>query len=722
MSDGQGTGLERRENAGTIVEYWDEELKGAEKIMRTWREVAEKINQRYTKESKLDSMSDEFNVLWSNIQVMIPEVYSREPIPLVRRRYRDKDVVGRIAAEMLERAIRTDMENDERAGHPMHGVLDKAALDMLLIARGVAWNRYDPEILGEGDESQLVSESSPVEFIGMEEFLHKPVKTWEENVRSGWVARMVNMTRDEGLRRFGDIFEKVPLKEHRELENTRNSGTPVTSSVLAEAAVWEIWDAERKEVIWICREYRDQELDRKDDPLGLDGFFPCPCPAYSSPSNTSLIPTPDFSQYQPLANELDRITKKINRLTKALRVAGYYDQSMEGLAKLLQETNEEDKLISVAGMSSLAGKGGLQGVVQYLPMKEIAETIAALYAARQETKNTIYEVTGISDIMRGQVNQYEKLGQSQLKANNANRRIAKRKESIEMLAVGLLRRKAEIIAEHYSPELIRELSGFDRMSEIRRLRENAEMQLQQQAQQTGQPPPPGAVDQYIDNVFKQMIGLIRDDRLRGFVLEIETNSTVLANESEEQERRNQFLESSASFLREAVVAAQQVPQIAPLLGEMMLFGVRGFRTGRSLESAFEDAIESMRQGGGQGGQDQQAQQQQQEQQQAQVAAQMEQAKMQAEMQIMQAKTQADMQKTSMEAKVKMMDAEAKLRAIREKTQSDQQKAQIDQALTAADMQVKILDLEIEREKLEMQMAENRQKALLNVGSDSGDDS
>jgi len=52
-------------------------------------------------------------------------------------------------------------------------------------------------------------------------------------------------------------------------------------------------------VIWIAKNF-PKELDRKDDPLGLTEFFPCPMPLFATVTTGSLIPVPDYCEYQEL--------------------------------------------------------------------------------------------------------------------------------------------------------------------------------------------------------------------------------------------------------------------------------------------------------------------------------------------------------------------------------------------------------------------------------------
>ena len=137
--------------------------------------------------------------------------------------------------------------------------------------------------------------------------------------------------------------------------------------------------------------------NRKTLSTSLTGFFPCPRPAYATLTNEDLIPIPDYKQYIDLADELDTISERISKLTKILRLSGGYDASAEGVGKML-EPGADGKMVAISNLSALIGKsaaagGGLNGVVVWLPIDMIAQALVGLYQARDQAKNTLYEMS-----------------------------------------------------------------------------------------------------------------------------------------------------------------------------------------------------------------------------------------------------------------------------------------------------------------------------------------
>ena len=172
-------------------------------------------------ESKVN-LGGKFNILWSNVSILKPAVYSKPPKPEVSRRFKDKNPVARIASTILERCLSYEIS----LYSDFDSALDNAVLDRLLPGRGIAWIRYEPETemltddtqFGDDDESsysdepklttpepleQIVSERCPTDYVYWCDFKHEPSRTWEE---CGWVARRVFLSEKEGVKRFGDVI------------------------------------------------------------------------------------------------------------------------------------------------------------------------------------------------------------------------------------------------------------------------------------------------------------------------------------------------------------------------------------------------------------------------------------------------------------------------------------------------------------------------------------
>lgn len=639
--------------------FWQDEIDRYESDFKKFTEAGKKILKRYKDERKDSENTDaRFNILWSNVRTLKPAIYSRPPKIEVSRRFDDQDDVARVASMIIERAVEYEIKQ-----YPdYHTSLSNCVEDRLLPGRGVAWIRYEPVIetvdaepqiseddLAEDTEEQLervTSERCPVDYVFWQDFAHLPARTWEEVT---WCARRVYMSAEEGEERFGEIFSQVPLTHSPD----KTDDDKETTQSLKKAVVWEIWCKPSKSVYWIA-EHFDEMLDEREDPLELENFFPCPKPIFATVTTDSLIPVADFKLYQDQADEIDDITGRIKHLTKALKVMGIYAADEPSLARLMKEGNDA-VMIPVTNWPAFVEKGGLQGAVQFMPLRDIIAALQQLYIARESCKQIIYETTGISDILRGASMASETATAQQIKSQFASIRLNDMKDDVARFARDLLRMKAEVICLKYQPEIILQVSGIAHTPDA--------------------------------EFAPQAIALLKNDMLRNFSIDIQTDTLVQLDEQTEKQSRMEFLAATSSFMEKAVQASQVAPDMAPLAMQMLLFGIRGFKVGRELEGVFERTAKDMMEKAKQP----QPEKPDPEQMKMQATAQAEAAKLQAEAQFRQMDMQADMQKHQAELQVKMQieqfNSEQETLRQRERIAADLEIARISQQTTLAAAQV-----------------------------------
>lgn len=550
------------------AENWSAALELSKKDSKTWETKGDKIVKRYRDErgENTTSAGKKYNILWSNIQTLFPAVYSRKPKAQCDRRYKDKDPVGRTAAQILERALQYEIDHY----NDYDSAIRNALRDRLLPGRGVAWVRYEQSgqvtddvtdeaaepkqgnaELTEAPEADYDDEYSPCDYVFWKDFRMSPARTWEEVT---WVARRVYMEKEALIKRFGEEFKDVPLSHEPVGLDDMDIGQ---KDNMKKAIVWEIYNKPTKTVIWIAENYQ-YILDERKDPLELDCFFPCPKPLFATLTTESLIPVADYLQYQDQANELDEITQRIGKLVDACKVVGIYDASQPAIERMMNE-GYDNALIPVDSWAMLAEKGGLKGSVDWFPLEQVANTLQQMYAAREQTIQVIYAVTGLSDIIRGASQASETATAQQIKSNFASLRLKEIQNSVAMFASELLNIKAQIMCSFYRPETLIEMSGIMGTDDAQ--------------------------------FAEQAIQLLKDGKLRDFRIEVASDSLVELDERGEQESRTQFLGAVGGFLREAI---QAPPELAPLMGEMLLFGVRGFKVGRDIENAFDEAMAKLK--------------------------------------------------------------------------------------------------------------------------------
>lgn len=566
-----------------VVKRWLSAIKVAAKEQDKWEQRADLVVARYRDER--DELTGpkmkRFNILWSNTETLKPAVYSKPPKPQVTRRFKDDKPVEKEAAEILERALAFSVEE----GHldpAMRNVRD----DYLLPGRGTARVRYIPTFgqpeeikvglnQGEGgdftDETgeqfefeegeapqfdpntgqpfalrtqqNVVFEEVVVDYVFWKDFLHGPGRDW---VDVPWVAFRSLMTRNALVERFGaELGNKVKLDQFNKALRVNKQDPP---EQFKRGVVWEIWDKIGNETLWIAPTIKERPLDSGDPPLTLQGFFPCPKPLYAVETTDTLQPIPEFAQYQDQAQEIDMLTNRIHRLIMALKVTGLYDAAKEEIGRMLNE-GFENELIPVDDWSSFAQTGGVAGNVAFMPIEEIAKVVISLYQARDKSKQEMFEITGIADLIRGANETNVTATAERIKGQFATMRLSDKQRTVANFSRDLIRLQAEVIAEEFEPQTISLMTGRD--------------------------------------VTPQIMEIFRADPLRTFKLDIETDSTIQPDEQADKEARVEFLSGVSTFMQTFAPMVQQGQVPLDMAKELLLFGVRGFKIARDLENVLE---------------------------------------------------------------------------------------------------------------------------------------
>lgn len=472
--------------------YWHNQIDASLKREEKWRKRADAVVCRYMDERDRDDVDVErrINILWSNTEVLKSILFAELGSPDVRRTFPQPGKLNKIArtsALVLERALVACGNRYDVAGE-----IEDAVTDYLLPGRGQGWIEYDAEIVEDANGAQTVGyQEVKICHVPYDEWTHGPGKKWRQ---VPWVARMHLFTKDDFQTQFPDIdlkVHKVPfnfmLKEGDKRSEDEGAGD------FKRAKLWEIWDKVSRTRIYIADGY-DWELERTEDPYRLEGFFPCPKPLYGVKTPDRLIPQPEYCQYQDQAAELDRLNQRIYVLVEAIKYCGIYDGAGEDDTLSAIGNLEDGQFLPYKNMAALAQGGGLAAAFQVRDLAPIAAAIQQLAQRAISLIQSIYEITGISDVIRGATDPNETLGAQQLKARFGSQRMQKRQKEVQTFVRNLYRMKAEIIAEHFSREQLQQMTGILLPTEVERqaARQRLAMaeRMKQQAQQAQMQPPP----------------------------------------------------------------------------------------------------------------------------------------------------------------------------------------------------------------------------------------
>ncbi len=93
--------------------------------------------------------------------------------------------------------------------------------------------------------------------------------------------------------------------------------------------------------------------------------------------------------------------------------------------------------------------------------------------------------------------------------------------------------------------------------------------------------------------WEEVENLLDNPVHREFRLDIETDSTIRMDDDAEKQSRVELVTAVGGFLDKAVMAGSTAPEIIPMLGELMMFAIRSFKSARPIEQAFEDAMDAL---------------------------------------------------------------------------------------------------------------------------------
>lgn len=584
--------------------YWQECISDARKYFAFWNDKCDSIDKLYADLKRLaDIQGDrEYQMFWANLEILKSSIYARPPAPAVEPRFKDMKPLPRTASEVLERALAVNFEQED-----IGAVILQVRDDLLTNGRGVAWVRYedDSDPVAESAVAEPEKQRVPYEHVDRADFLHEPARRWQE---VGWVAKRAWLTRDQGLRRFGDIFTKVDLKQSTDLSNT---GDAAIYTGERKGEVWEIWSRTRNCVVWMT-EGLDEVLDIREPFLKLDGFFPCPRPAYATCERRRLIPVPDYYYYRDQLDEINELTARISALAEGLRIRGFYaagaGELAEAVETAIRRNDQNAILVPVSNFAALGG-AALKDSIVWLPVAEVSATIKELILLRRQLIDDVYQITGLSDIMRGATEPSETATAQELKSQYGSIRVRERQNELVRFARDLTRIAGEIMAENFTPRTFLDMTQMDlpaqsmiaqrldallsqagdpRLAALAQEQPEAAEQLKQQADEQ---------IQALQNVItiEKVVGLLREQRIRPFVLEIETDSTIQLDENTEKQRRTEFLTALSAAIQQLLPLVQAQPAAGPFAAEMIKFTVAPFRAGRSLTAVIEEFAQTIQQ-------------------------------------------------------------------------------------------------------------------------------
>ena len=588
---------------------WLDWLDKVEKEFDPWQSACDNIDKAYADLDLLRNMDRdrEMQIFWSNEQILKTSIYARPPVPVVVPKFKDRRPVYRTASELLERCCISSFDLGE-----IDQVMLSLRDDLSLNGRGAAWVSYESD-----DDGERVC----YEALDRRDFRMDNARKWAEVDK---VAKRAWLTKDEMRERFKDAADHVSYSGASIDDRSRYAG----QVNYGKTPVWEIWCKSEKTVVWVAEGCQDV-LDRQDPYLKLQGFFPCPRPAFATLRRGTMVPIPDMLIYKDQLEEINSLTRRIFALSDAIKVRGFYAGGSDlgaAIERAILMDDDGQLLVPIPNMQSLVAGSGGQPII-WLPVDMLATTISGLVELRRQVIDDVYQIIGLSDIMRGATQAEETLGAQQLKQQNGSYRVRDKQNELVRVARDLTRIGAEIMAEEFSKKTILDMSQMELPTDaeikkqIKALEDQGKVALQgledearrlaAQAQAQGQQPDPQQVMQQLEQRQQQILApieeqlgrlqnavtveavmaFIRDQKLRPFQLDIETDSTIYPDEIAEKASRVEFLGAFQSAMGVVQQASMMGPEAVALAGGVFKFALAPYRVGRELDGLIDDLVD-----------------------------------------------------------------------------------------------------------------------------------
>jgi hypothetical protein len=629
---------------------WTKRITQSEKFLANCHSHGQSVYDRYedNREHSLQNIK-KVNLFHANVKTALESAFNSLPKPDVSRIHKGdyEDDASRVAALIMQRVLHYEVQCD----HGFTEAVKGAILERLVPGIGQSWVGFNQD------------QSLRIERVFWEDFLYEPARCWR---KVGWVGRKLALTKKDVIKRFGeDAVSKLEMVKHdsspKEIDQDKY-------------CVYEIWDKRTKTVIHTAKGL-DKPLKETEDPYNLPDFYPCPEPLMANATTKAFLPITDYHIAQDQYIQLDTLYARMALIIEAVKVAGAYDSSESSIGKMLE--GQENKLVPVDNWAMFAEKGGSRGMIDWYPVETVVSVLQSLEGSFQSIKALLHEVTGMSDIFRGDTNQYETAEAQQLKAGFASVRMNGGQRSVADFVTDVLNIMGSMICNLYAPDHIIKLAG-------------------------GFSP---ADQQH----FPQAMQILKNNLLRSYKITIQADSLTQADWSAEKSQRMELMGYVSQYLASAVQTAQQFPELGPLLVSMLKFGMAGYKGSSEVEGIVDQALQQMVNNPEPKKDEPSPEQQkmQMEQQKAQMQFQIEQQKAQMEAQLKQQESNNRMQLEQMQAKADM--------AV------EQQKMEHSRELHAMDIRLKQLEMAIEREKAELTVGTQAAKATIELDKKQRED-
>lgn len=342
--------------------------------------------------------------------------------------------------------------------------------------------------------------------------------------------------------------------------------------------VFEYWDEFEKDCKWFCDNGTDfispksylageqsEDYGKLNGLYNLSKFFPTPSPLIMNQATDEFWPVPEYYQLVEILEDIHTIFSRMMACTRAIRSRVLFDANVEGLQQALNEAWEGDAFgVSNLAQALVRAGGRLDGVVQYIPVAEMIEGLQQLYQALEQRLNSVYKLTGTSDLLQGLVTDptQRTFGERQMTEKYALNQLADPQRKMQEFVRASYQLLCEMALQNFTD------ASLDRYVVPQTL-------------------PPDHQARY-----RAAMGMLKNNQKR-FRVELETDSTIAINENYDKQIRVELTNTLTGALEKAANIAQTNPALLGVELHCLKFLIQGFRQGKMFQQEITQAIDNV---------------------------------------------------------------------------------------------------------------------------------
>ena len=545
--------------------YWKQQIETAKSNIKNY------LNDTETCEKAYHNTDMNYNVFYSNVEILNANLCISNPKPDIQRRFLkrlEKDKLKSNTYAMVAKVLNGAVEFVSDVSD-LDEQLSIAVKNSVINGRGILWLDYEPTIeTNELGEEYVSDREIRIESLNPQEFLYSSA---EKEKDIWWVARRHLLSREDIKRRFGYSPSEAELQFKQEDETQLKRGE-----------VWEIWDKNsRKRAFILLSDIRQKFLEVTDDPYKLDGFFPCDTLEFVTNYTT---PIPEYMIYRKQADLLEVVCKKAAQVEDEVKYVTLIGSQDKGIAQRITAAQNGD-VLSIPTDNMV---GAAESLIATTPVDKAILLLEHLQVEKEKLKQNIYDITGISDIMRGATDSQETATAQKIKGLFGSLRFQTRQKKVQNFRKNIYKLIAEIIAEHYDEQTLSEMTctylptDEDKMNIV--LAQKQGLASQDQLNELTEP------------TWGDVMYILRNDKLRNYTVDIETVATAF----DDLEQQNAAIKDLTNLYLSMVQYSDSlspatlkgfIPLIKMNLSSVKISSAVGNQLEEAIESAYKEAEE-----------------------------------------------------------------------------------------------------------------------------------